>query len=286
MKKLLLLTDFTKNSAHAAACALSLGAKLKADLLLYHSIQYMPIVPDFADGSVVTETNDIIFNDGEQKLLDACERLGKLATTPQGYQPKIGYESGEGSLGDNVRTLTARADIQMVVMGGRSGGALDHLLTGSETAAVIKASQKPVLIIPVSADLSAITKIVLATDFHMADINALDFLTELAHTLGTFLNVVHVVKPGSVVTDIEPELLFRRYLNGLDPAFVCYHQLPGDNISELVEAYCHKNNANLVAVTHQRHGWLSGLFGHSESIALVEKQQLAVLVFPPADQTE
>jgi len=286
MKTLLLLTDFTRNATHAGACAIELATKLKADLLLYHSIQYMPIVPDFANGSLVTETNDIIFNDSEQTLLNAAKELEAHAAEPDSYQPKINCESGEGNLGYNIRAFTARADIQMVVMGGRSGGTLDHLLTGSETAAVINTSQKPVLIIPLSADLSAVRKIAFATDFHASDINALDFLAELAQAVGANLEVVHVVKPGSVVTDIEPELLFRRYLNSFEPTSVSYQQLVGDNISVLLDKYCHKNSVNLLAVTHQQHGWLSSLIGHSESVTLLEKQHQAVLVFPPADQPQ
>jgi nucleotide-binding universal stress UspA family protein len=38
MKKLLVLTDFTANAAHAAKAAVQFSSKLHADLLLYHSV--------------------------------------------------------------------------------------------------------------------------------------------------------------------------------------------------------------------------------------------------------
>lgn len=227
---------------------------MKCDLLLYHSVQYMPIVPDFANGNAITETNGTLRNECRQNLLNAVKKLGQGFVATEGYHPKIAYESGEGNLGDNISLLTARQDIELVVMGGRSGGALDHLLTGSETAAVIKDSKKPVLVIPKSSHLSSVRKIAMATDFHATDFNALNFLYELAQQYDARLDVVHVVKPGSVITDIEPELLFRRHMTNVDPMRIAYKQLLGDSTSDLLSHYCKENEVDLLAVTHQRRG--------------------------------
>jgi len=285
MKKLLLLTDFTENSAHAAVSACNLCIKLNTDMLLYHSVQYMPIVPDFANGSAVTETNSIIFNDCQEKLQQELSHLEEfIAEAGSTTHPKLSFLNGEGNLGDNVRTITGREDIHMVVMGGRAGGSIDHLLTGSETTGVINHALKPVLIVPFSAELNSLKKIVMATDFNAADIEALDFLSDLAEDLNAQVEVVHVVKPGSVITDLEPELLFRRHLNTLNPERVTYRQLTGTDIGKLLSQHCHNTHAGLLAVTHQRHGWLSRLLGRSESETLLGMGELAVLVFPPLER--
>lgn len=281
MKKLLLLTDFTANAAHAAGSARQLGAQLKTDLLLYHSIQYVPIVPDLPGSNMITETNESLFKDSRLQLGQAAEALSLIPVPAERYQPQITCETGEGSLVANVRELTGNPAIRLVVMGGRSGGALDHLLGGSETTAVINASQKPVLVIPVLAELSLVKKIVFASDFQEADNRALDVLTELAQTIGIHLEVVHIIKPGSVVTDIENEIAFRKRLNQLDPTAVSYQQITGDDISHLLETHCQQNGPALLAMTHQRHGLLSALFGRSESKKMLQQADLAVLIFPP-----
>lgn len=286
MKKLLLLTDFTENSAHAAVCACNLCVKLNTDMLLYHSVQYMPIAPDFANSSAVTETNSIIFNDCQDKLQQELTHLEEFIAEAGSARPKLSFLSGEGNLGDNVRTITGREDIEMVIMGGRAGGSIDHLLTGSETTAVINNALKPILIIPFSVELNSLKTIVMATDFNAADVEALNFLTDFAEELNAQVEVVHVVKPGGVTTDLEPELLFRRHLNTLNPERVAYRQLSGNDVSTLLGQHCHNIHADLLAVTHQRHGWLSRLLVKSESETLLEIGELAVLVFPPADRPE
>ncbi|MCC8426396.1 universal stress protein [Mucilaginibacter sp. UR6-11] len=281
MKKLLVLTDFTANASHAAASARQLCTKMNTDLLLYHSVQYVPIVPEFTNGGMVAETNESLFKDSGLQLEQVAGSLQTLALPGEGYRPQIICENGEGSLAANIKELTARQDIRLVIMGGRSGGALDHLLSGSETSAVINASRKPVLIIPASADISVLKKVVFATDFQAADLVALNFLTDLGQSLDVQVEVVHVTKPESVITNIEPEILFRKQLNQLDAKAVSYKQVMGDDIGSLLQQQCQENGPALLAMTHQRHGMLSQLFGHSESKKMLKKGDVAVLIFPP-----
>lgn len=281
MKKLLLLTDFTANAAHAAACAMQLCAQMNTDLLLYHSVQYVPIVPDFPNGGVITETNDILFKDSRVQLEQVTKVLKGLSLSRGKYHPEIFCENGEGSLAANVRELSSRQDIRLVVMGGRSGGALDHILAGSETSTVIGASRKPVMVIPASVEPSLLKKVVFATDFQPIDIIVLDFLIELTQIMGVHLEVVHVTIPASVVTNIEPELIFRKRINQLDPQAVSYQEIIGDDIRGMLVAQCQQNGPALLAMSHQRHGVFSQLFGHSESKKMLKQADLAVLVFPP-----
>jgi nucleotide-binding universal stress UspA family protein len=282
MKKLLVLTDFTTNAAHAAVAAVQLCGKLNTDLQLNHSVLYVPVISDYTYGSYVTETADTLFNDSKEQLNKEAESLKSLALETAGYHPEITFTSGEGNLSDNIKALSGQQDIQLVVMGGRSGGALDHLLTGSETAAVTRNARKPVLVIPETADLASLKKIVFATDFGTADISAVNYLLELALPLGLQLEVVHIVRPGEVVTEIQPELAFREYLNHRDNDQVSYKQLLGKQVSQRLQDHCHEAGAGILAMTHYNHDLMSRMFGHSETKKAIAHQSLAVLIFPPA----
>jgi nucleotide-binding universal stress UspA family protein len=281
MRKLLVLTDFTANAAHAAKAAVQFSSKLHADLLLYHSVQSLPIVPDYSGGPYVTEAANILFNDCKEQLNKEAEPLRSLPIKTDGYHPKISCINGEGTLGDNIKELSGQQGIQMVIMGGRSGGLLDHLLTGSETAKVIREAKKPVLIIPAKANLDIIEKIVFATDFSAADISAVRYLLEIAHLLGVHLEIVHVAPAGEVVTDVLPEIAFREYLNQLDNNRVSYQQLNGDHISQLLQEHCHVTGADVLAMTRGHHDFISRVFGHSETRQAIAQDKLAVLIFPP-----
>lgn len=281
MKKLLVLTDFTANAAHAAAASVRLCGKLNTDLLLYHTVQSIPVMPDFSGGPYVTEAADILFNDSKERLNKEAGSLQSVAVQANGYHPEISSTGGEGSLGVNIKMLSEPQDIRLVVMGGRSGGALDHLLLGSATAAVIRDARKPVLIIPETTELSELKKIVFATDFGSSDISAINYLLEMAQQLDVQLEVVHVALPAESVAGLQSEIALREYVNRLNDTRISYKQLSGDRVSQRLQHYCRECGAGLLAMTHAHHDLISRIFGHSESQVVISGQQLAVLIFPP-----
>lgn len=278
MKKLLVLTDFTANASHAEAAALHLAAKLGNGILLYHTLPYIPLIPSDIGGPYVAETASILFEDSKERLIQEADRLRETAVITPGCAADIEEKNGEGSLGDAIADLTADPEIEMIIMGGRSGGAMDHLLTGSDTAAVIRKSYKPVWVIPLVADWDIPKKIVFATDFGAADRQAVDFLLELVKRLGAQLEIVHVIRHGEVVTEIGQELAFREFL--IHRGLACT-QVFGEDVHNGLRRYCSKNGADMLAMAHGHHSFISRLFRHSESIAAVTDQILALLVFPP-----
>jgi nucleotide-binding universal stress UspA family protein len=280
MKQLLALTDFTKNSVHAASIALKLCEKLNSGLLLYHSMQYVPVVPDYTYGSYVTETADLLFKESKEKLAEECKSLQSLSDTNLGYQPKVSSLSDEGALADHIKSISARPEISLVVMGARSGGALEHLFSGSETTAVIRNSMKPVLIIPETTHLTGFKKVVFATDFSPADIKAIKFLMELSDPLCFQIEVIHSLRPGYAVSKIEAEMAFREYLDGLAQGKISYKHIFGNHKVQPLQEYCEETGASILAMTRGQHDWISRLFEHSETQEIIAHQHLSVLIFP------
>lgn len=276
MEKLLVLTDFSANARHAETAALDLSSKLSAQLALYYILPYAPLIPSDTAGPYVTETTELLFEDSKERLAQEADRLREVAVMT-GNPAEIKGHHGEGNVGDIIADLTQAPEIKLVVMGGRSGGALAHLLMGSTTAAVMRKSHKPVLVVPAAASLTIPEKAVFATNFAAADMPAIDFLLKLARALHFQLEVIHVLRPGEVITEIGAEVAFRKFLahRGLG----C-KQVFGEGLQPTLQHYCKENEADLLAMTHQHHSFVSRLFGHSESKAAIAQQQLAVLVFP------
>lgn len=277
MKKILVLTDFTANATHAETAALRIAGKMDAGIILYHTLSYIPLIPSDGAGPYVAETADMLFENSKERLILEADKLREIGVI-RGCHVSIVEKNGEGSLGEVIADLTSEPDIEMVIMGGRSGGALHHLLIGSDTAAVIRKARKPVLIIPVNIAWEIPAKVVFATDFGTGDIPAVSFLQDLSAVLGLGLDIVHVVPNGEMVAETSPGSAFRQYLaqQGLS-----YNQSRGEDIHRELQRYCEKNGANLLAITHGERSFISRLFGHSESRAAISDQQLAVLVFPP-----
>ncbi|SEO42942.1 universal stress protein [Mucilaginibacter sp. OK283] len=278
MKKILVLTDFTANASHAAAAALRIAAKLDAGICLYHTLPYIPLIPGDSGGPYVAETEKMLFEDSKERLIQEADKLREVSVMVMGHCLYIEERSGEGSLGGVIGNLTEEPDIEMVIMGGRSGGALEHLITGSNTAAVIRKARKPVLVIPMNAIVNVPGKVVFATDFGTSDIPAVSFLHNLAVRLGFYLDIVHIIPRNEVVTGIGAEVAFRNYLVRHE---LSYNQVQETDVHKGLQHYCEENSASLLAMSHGEHSFIARMFGHSESRAMIADQRLAVLVFPP-----
>lgn len=278
MKKLLVLTDFTDNASHAEAAALRLSGKMGADLLLYHTLPYIPLIPNDGGGPYVTETAGMLFEDSRERLQQEADKLRETAVMTLDRTANIQERNGEGNLSEVIHELSEEEGIGMIIMGGRSGSALGHLLSGSDTAAVIRKATKPVLIIPMTTAWALPQKVVFATGFGPADPPAVDYLLELSVLLGFQLNVVHLSRPGEVITEIGPEIAFRKFLD--QRGLSCTRVIGGD-VHRGLQDYCRDHHTDVLALTHGHHALLARLFGRSESLAAVAGGQLAILVFPP-----
>lgn len=277
MKKLLVLTDFTDNAFHAETAALQLAGKTGADILLYHTLPYIPLLPSDSGGPYMAETSSVLFEDSKERLIQEADKLREMAVMKR-IEVQIEEQNEEGSLGSHIEEITSGDKAELVIMGGRSGGALEHILSGSDTATVIRKSKKPVLVIPSTAAINVPDKVVFASDFGISDIPALRYLDEFTQILGCGLHIVHMLPHGEVKTEISAELAFRKYL---DERRFNFDQVFADNVHEGLQKYCSEKKADMLAMTHGQHSFLSRLFGHSETMAAIADNQLAVLVFPP-----
>ncbi|GAB2981397.1 universal stress protein [Mucilaginibacter puniceus] len=239
---------------------------------------YIPLIPTDSGSPYVAETESIISEDNKERLIQEADKLREIAVITQQGQVHIETGYGEGSLGDIIEDVSDDTEIKMVIMGGRSGGTIEHLLNGSDTNNVIRKSRKPVLVIPATIQWRIPEKVVFATDFGETDMQVVEFLINLTELLNAKLDILHVLQPGKEVADLGPEIAFRRFID--------HHNLTCEEVVEEdvhlgLENYCKENGVGLLAMVHGHHSFIARLFGHSESRALIADQQLPVLVFPP-----
>lgn len=277
MKKILLLTDFSANAAHAAKSALSLAKQWHTGVILYHSTLSIPVVPNYAGGGFVTETANLFAEESREKLAELQHQL--LAGSKP--SPALETEQGEGDLGDNVKKLIRDHDIELIVMGAPEGGALDHLLTGSETRAVIKHTERPVLVIPATKQIRSLKNFVLATDYREADLCAVRYLCKWVAETGGRLDIVHI-QTGSDTAPLngQQRQVFEFFLSSLKYNNVHCHDLRGKAVLSRLNRFCEDKQADVLAMINYHHDFFSRLFGTSETFKALHHLQLPLLVFP------
>lgn len=92
-------------------------------------------------GPYMAETASVLFEDSKERLIGEADKLREVAVM-KGTEVNIEEMNAEGGLGSLIPEVTAGEEIELVIMGGRSGGALEHMLSGSDTAKVIRNSKK------------------------------------------------------------------------------------------------------------------------------------------------
>lgn len=282
MKKILVLTDFSGNAAHAAKTAIMLASRLNGNLLLLNCFVSKPVLAEYEDGGAwMAEEYAELSDQSRDNLKDLEKELESYeAVLPQaGHHPSIHFQAIEGKLGDSVKRIQQEKDIELVIMGGRSGGTIEHLLGGGETSAVIKKSGRPVLIVPESAELKQLKRVTLAVDFSNQDINAVHYLTKLGHTFGFQLHIVHINRYKHP-TPPEKKTAFIKQLIRVKYPFVSFEEIKGKDVVNRLNQFCVANRDDMLAIVHYPAPFLSWFNRSGTTKKALAHQTIPLLVIP------
>ncbi|NHA03388.1 universal stress protein [Mucilaginibacter sp. HC2] len=282
MKKILVLTDYSDNADHAATAAVPLCAKLRANILLFNTFISQPVLSEFG-GSPYAVEQMIWVDESKGKITYLKESLEKLiAEIPSGgHRPSIDCQREEGSLQYQLGAFMERKDIELIIMGARSGTTMKHLLIGSDTSTVVNQTNRPVLIIPEKADLRKIKKVTIACDFDEGDLRAVHYLTKLGRLFNFHLEILHVSIWGhDDAREIEKKIKFSNRVKRYRYPNISYQNITGKELPARLNRHCEENGADLLVLVHDRHSFLNRMFKGSHTNDQLKHQQIPVMVIP------
>jgi len=272
MKKILVLTNLSYKAENAALYALKLAEKANANIILYQSIK-VPVHSMITDDADANDEMTELQTDSSAQLSNLAARLGKHQSLG-GFKPQIEILNEFGDLTANVNRLIADRAIDLIVMGAKSNGELSYLVFG-ETNAVLTGVKAPVLFVPYKASFEGFNKIVYSTDFKKAYPKAVGFLTDLARIDNSDIAIAHI-GPAARFDERQCIDLFQQVFEYPN---VSYSQLPVGNISEKLEEFAVKVDADLTVMVHHEHV-LYGVPLPDNSTKMLEKQATPLLVLP------
>ncbi len=281
MKTLLVLTDFSKNAAHAAESALWLAEKLHAGLLLWNCYPKIPVMPGYMGGPLLAEA---VAGSAESKdkLNQMALKLEDFMTSTGGdYKPQLLTRYQEGSLTEELGKQLLKESFEMIIMGAAADCTIDHVFTGSHTYKIIETANCPVLIVPPKAGLDQLDKVVFATDFELEDLKAIHYLAGLGSGPYFRIEIIHVAVNGEKDRAVmEKKAAFNKQLAGLNTPGISYEEIRGKEVVGRLNQISKQTGADVLAMTHHQYSFFKRLF--SESIAKKEltHQKIPVLVFP------
>lgn len=283
MKTILVLTDLSENSSKAAETAAMLSGILKANILLFNANYTVPAIP-YYPGVVLVNDNLSWEDECQNKLNQLAEHVKKIVeqVNYDGHKPKVQTLLREGNLWGNVKELIENKNIEIILMGGRSGSKIDHIAFGSDTSSIVDHVTCPVLIVSSESPLTRLNKIIFATNFNTNDLYAINYLIDLGRLFHFQLEIVHVnlygdhhIPDGPQVADLIKSQEEKNYPN------VIYRDVRGKDLVQRLVHICKESEADVLAFTHQQHSYLASVLKRGTVKRSIETQRLPLLIFPP-----
>lgn len=282
MKTILCPTDFTPNAENAVNTAAYIASKLKTNLFLFNTCITTPAIVAYSGGPWVVDEimerqnqSQLKLNILKTHLTDTIAKLGR-----DDYHPAIHAECGEGRLGINVDEIIKTRNVEMVVMGAKSGHRHNNFLNGSEITDVINHSTRPIVIIPENIHLKALKNVMFATDFNEEDLDALAYLSQLGLRLQFHIELVHVK-----IDNAKPNVPFEKKIF-LDRIFnagysnVSFKEVNGKDLIRRLMTFSEQSKIDMLAMMHKQHGFFIRLFERSVTKDILTNQLIPMMIFP------
>jgi nucleotide-binding universal stress UspA family protein len=270
MKTILVPVDFSSTSLNAASYALQYAKQIGGKLILIHAYK-QPLLYPLYQGVEVSPEGMHEIKKKELELLGS--QLSELAPLI-----KVEHMMFDGDLVDVLSSLTDAMQVDFIVMGITGAGKLKETFIGSNTLAVAKNCNVPVLIVPENAVFTRITDIGLTTDFRDV-INTIPdtIVSDLVKSTGARLHVLNVDFKNRQWTNDTPfqsglvESMFQQY----HPQ---YHFIDKQDMVEGLNEYANKFSIEILLVIPQKHNLIEKIFSGSHTKELIFHSDVPVMV--------
>lgn len=272
-----MLTDFSDHGAHALEYACNLANNFNTEEL--DILNTYEIIPLYDTG----ETSHLSINLQQTEELES-QRKVELAKLIESIKPglnptvKVSTHLSNTNLVDAVNDLCLSKNINLVVMGIKVKGELEQVLLGSHVHRAIEKIERPVLVVPVNAELRTPDKVLLVTNFYESQNKvALQRLKTYLGKLDAPLVIIHKLlkKENREETEklaaglVESLKEFSPQLNIIDDE---------NHLAENVNRLATEHDASLVISLHKKRGFFSRIFHRSTTKYLAWHSRVPVLV--------
>jgi nucleotide-binding universal stress UspA family protein len=269
MKKILCPTDFSTTAGNAIAYAARLAKQIHAELTLLNVQSLLDHTPAKAIRGEEVHVEAVT-----TQLAMQCREVTKTFNIPCGSEVITAITSISNAIGNKA------AAYDLIVMGTKGPAGLFEFFSGTNTYKVIRKSSTPVLLIPEACVFASIAHVVYAFDYWRKIDLPIQQLINFTKPLKSNLTVLQIMEQ-SVSLAAKKELLsFQQVVKDLYPDEPLYFEtLHTNNLISAIHQYIVKNQANVLALCAEDHGFLESLFHKSVIKAFSVIAEYPVFVF-------
>ncbi|MDF1676169.1 MAG: universal stress protein [Vicingaceae bacterium] len=257
MITILLPTDFSNNAKNAIFYALELYKNQEVNFILMNA--FHPTHDDMANSITGGSLNDLLSQASEKQLQELIAEI-KSKKQLNNKKHSFSFKSVYGSLVEIIDTFVDKHPIDLIVMGAKGMSAVEKIVFGSNTYAVIKEVDCPALVIPDKVSYSSPSTISIATDFKeikkkniFATLQSLvkDFKPEI-----TLFNVTEEMK--SIGADEKQ--MAQSITNILDVEDIKTSYFKHEDVIYGTKEYVKQHNTSLMVLVNKKRNFFEDLF--------------------------
>ncbi len=257
-RKILLPTDFSKNSWHAINYALKLYENDHCDFYILNVFSATSNVFDslmnMEPGSELYETAKAKSETGLAKVLD-------MLALQREHNPKHHFEviSSFNNTVEAIKDIVEKKDIEMIVMGtkGETGSKLSDF--GSTAIYVMeKVRNCPVIVVPAKASLIMPKEIVFPTSYrtHFKR-KELNNLLEIAKKCNSHIAILHIMEKETLdKRQQEQKAMLEEYFAEVPHSF---HELSNYKVQPAVNLFVESRNSDMVTFINKKHAFFGSV---------------------------
>lgn len=270
MQSILVATDFSDASLNAARYAAVLSRKTGAGLTLLHVFMLPTPVGEMPYVMVSAEE---IQAEHEKQIAKLAADLEPIAGK------KINTLVNIGMPADEIVYQTEELKTDLVVSGMQgTNSALDKFI-GSTTAAIIRKSKVPVLVIPARHSYESIHSITFATDFNdVMNEKSFHLLQDwLSANPDVLLQIVHIQQPGEDLSDTQATSKSGLQQRLQEVKHLFFHE-KHDSVEDGLDQFLSTHPSQLLVMITHRHSWWHRLLNSSHTTEMAYRAEGPLLV--------
>lgn len=277
MEKILVPVDFSVTAKNAAEYAIQFAKQVGVKTVLLYNACQAPVMADPMLPAMQLLDIDTVKKGSESSLEHLKQHLLPLCGNDVALETKSEF----ALLVNGVEELCKKADVGLIVMGITGGSAIEETLIGSNTIAVSKHTDVPVIIVPKDAHFKTIKSVLYTCDFKdTSETTPVDALTNLLDATKASLQILHVensdkdYSSDTVFESVALETLLQGYEKQ-------YHFINGEDFAEAINVFAKNHHIDLIVAVPKKHGFFESIFHKSLTKKLAFHSHIPLIVMHP-----
>ncbi len=265
MKRILVPTDFSKNTRNALEFAIDIVNKVEGEIILLNTYKLARRAGMFIGVEKMMR---------EESKAEMTKLVRKIKPR---LKPKVTIKS-KVVKGDPIQTVVLVAkkmEVDFIIMGTQGASGLKEVFIGSTTNGVINSTKIPVMAVPSSFKHKSIDVIVLSISPNLGELgDKIGPLKLLANLYNAKIKGLHI-NADDRNDDVQQKV--SGILEGTDHT---YHEMKSSTakINLMIEQFVKDNNADLLCMVKQNRGFWENLFHNSVTTIEVFHSDVPILV--------